>query len=298
MCQCVQRAPQWERRNEAEGEAVEPAVWQRGRLGLEGDTIYYEWSHRAVPDGAADTRPVVVLTHGAGGSHAAWYAQVPALVERYRVLTWDSRGFGNSTCNAGTVDASQSARDLGAVLDAAGVDPIEAVHLVGQSMGGWWVVAFALANPGRVRSLTLSDTPGGVWTPALQEHFRNFRAGGATLRSEVVGRHTALGETTQRTKPTLTFLYQQLGSFHEPPLGEIVKVLGRTATPVAELKGLKRPLLVIAGEEDQIFPPRLLAELANQLGARFVQLNGVGHSPYFEDPAAYNAALLSFLERA
>ncbi|MFN0025840.1 MAG: alpha/beta fold hydrolase [Acidimicrobiales bacterium] len=271
---------------------MEATLWQRGRLELEGDVIYYEWSHR----GDGDRRPVVVLTHGAGGSHAAWYAQVPTLAEHYRVLTWDSRGFGNSTCNAGTVDAAQSARDLDAILSAVAVDAPEPVHLVGQSMGGWWVVAFALATPGRVLSLTLSDTPGGVWTPALQEHFRTFRAGGGTLRSDVVGRHTALGETTQRTNPTMTFLYQQLGSFHEPPLGEIVKVLGRTSTPVADLKALGRPLLVIAGEEDQIFPPGLLAELAQQLGARFVQLDGAGHSPYFEDPEAYNAALLSFLE--
>lgn len=79
-------------------------------------------------------------------------------------------------------------------------------------------------------------------------------------------------------------------------LGEIVKVLGQTTTPISQVVGLGCPLLVIAGEEDQIFPPRLLAELAQQLGARFVQLDGVGHSPYFEDPEAYNAALLTFLE--
>ena len=55
------------------------------------------------------------------------------------------------------------------------------------------------------------------------------------------------------------------------------------------------PVLVVAGEEDAIFPAPLLRELAEQLGARYVELARAGHSPYFESPAAYNEALLAFL---
>lgn len=39
----------------------------------------------------------------------------------------------------------------------------------------------------------------------------------------------------------------------------------------------------------------MLAELARRLDARYVELAGADHSPYFEVPAAYNAALLDFL---
>ncbi|MEM9134544.1 MAG: hypothetical protein AAGE88_19500, partial [Actinomycetota bacterium] len=52
-----------------------------------GEDIYWELVHHG-PD---DDRPVVVLSHGAGGSHAVWYQQVPALGAVHRVLTWDSR---------------------------------------------------------------------------------------------------------------------------------------------------------------------------------------------------------------
>lgn len=47
-------------------------------------------------DGDPASQPVMVLTHGMGGSHASWDADVPELAERYAVLRWDVRGHGDS----------------------------------------------------------------------------------------------------------------------------------------------------------------------------------------------------------
>jgi len=268
--------------------ATAPTLIGKGTVERDGERVYYEWFHR----GEGDDRPVVVLTHGAGGSHASWFNQVPALAERFRVLTWDSRGFGNSTCVRGVVSAEVAVADLDAVLASAGVR--DAVHLVGQSMGGWWIVAFAMAHRHRVRSLTLSDTPGGIWTPALRDHFGTFQRGGG-LRSEVVGEHRALGATTMATQPTLAFLYQQLGSFHEPPMAAVGRAIVDTVVPVEAVRALDLPVLVIAGEQDEIFPASGLRELAGLVGARYVELAGAGHSPYFETPGPFNEALLEFL---
>lgn len=266
-----------------------PTLLVRGRLARDGEELFYEWFHR----GETDDRPVVVFTHGAGGSHAVWYNQVPAMAERFRVLTWDSRGFGNSTCRSGHLSAEQAAADLAALLTHVGV--LDAVHLVGQSMGGWWITAFALAQPDRVRSLTLSDTPGGLWTPALREQFAAFQKAGGLRFADVMGRHGALGETTMDNQPTLTLLYQELGSFHEPPMAEVGRVVSSTTVPIEQFRALAIPLQVIAGDEDRIFPAAQLRQLAELLGARYDELPGAGHSPYFETPAAYNAALAAFL---
>jgi len=265
----------------------------RGRIEREGEELFYEFFDRVGAGDGPDERPVVVLTHGAGGSHAVWYNQVPALAERFRVLTWDSRGFGNSTCRSGRLSADVAVADLGAILDEVGVDG--PLHLVGQSMGGWWSVAFALAHPSRVRTLVLSDTPGGIWTPAMREHFASFQRAGGLSFGEVVGRHGALGATTQRTNPTLTFLYQQLGSFHTPPMAEVGRVVSGTGFTVEAVRAVGARLAVIAGDEDQIFPPALLNELAGLLDATYVELPGAGHSPYFETPEAYTSALLGLL---
>ena len=261
-----------------------------GRVERDGESIYYEW---AVADDT-DDRPVVVLTHGAGGSHAVWYHQLIALSSRYRVLTWDSRGFGNSTCNSGVLTVDQAVADLAAVLDAVGVDG--PVHLVGQSMGGWWVSAYAIADPERGLSLTLSDTPGGVWTDELREFFATFRSSTHPGPARVAS-HFALGRTTLRTRPDLAFLYQQLGSFHQPPMAEVAKIVSVSVEPAA-LTALGFPLNVIAGAEDSIFPAPMLESIATMLGAAYREIAQAGHSPYFESPAAYNEALFALLGRA
>ena len=111
-----------------------------------------------------------MLTHGAGGTHAAWFQQVPTLAATgFRVITWDCRGFGNSTFTSGVHGSAAAVADMAAVLDATGTP---GAHLVGQSMGGWWVTAFTVAQPARTHSLTLSNTVGGLWTTALLEYFR------------------------------------------------------------------------------------------------------------------------------
>ena len=61
---------------------------QSGFVEHDGERIYFE------SVGAGDT---VVLSHGAGGTHAVWYQQVVVLAQKYRVVTWDQREFGRST---------------------------------------------------------------------------------------------------------------------------------------------------------------------------------------------------------
>ena len=87
-----------------------------GMLSRDGEEIYWELV-RDAEGGSSDERPVVVLSHGAGGSHAVWYQQIPEIGEKYRVVTWDSRGFGNSTNNTTQLAPEKAAHDLAAVLD-------------------------------------------------------------------------------------------------------------------------------------------------------------------------------------
>ncbi len=261
-------------------------TWRTGTVSSGGEQIY--WEH------AGKSGPVVVLTHGAGGSHAVWFQQVPALLAAgYQVLTWDSRGFGNSSYSTGVIGAEAAAIDLVAVLDHLGLtDP---VHLVGQSMGGWYVTEFALTNPGRTRSLALCDTIGSLYTDELRQVLADFRSrgglGGGGM-APVVGSTIA----ASRADTTMAFLYQQLGTFHSPPLDEIGKVLGGAEHTHAEVSALGVPVLVLAGDSDPIFPPAPLKRMSELIdGAAWVEIADAGHSPYFEQPQAFNKALLDFL---
>jgi pimeloyl-ACP methyl ester carboxylesterase len=260
--------------------------WRSGTVTSGGETIYYEL---AGDDGA----PVVMLTHGAGGSHAAWFQQVPALVDAgYRTLTWDCRGFGNSTFVSAAHGCDAAVADMAAILADT---KIERVDLIGQSMGGWWVTAFTLAHPARVRTLTLSNTVGGLWTDALFQHFATLTPDAAG-DDATLGSHPALSPSFAERDPAHAFLYQELNTFHTPPMPEVVQALAGTRVEHATLDALGVPILVITGTDDQLFPAKLVADSAARLEhARCVEIADAGHSPYFERPEEYNRAVLQFL---
>ena len=211
------------------------------------------------------------------------------------MVTWDSRGFGNSTNNTAQLAPEKAAHDLAAVLDEL---EISDAHLVGQSMGGWHVSAFLALFSGRVRSVTYADTVGALWTDDLRGAYQEFRASGGlqgTRELPLVGGHLALWAGAADRDTAHAFLYQALGSFHSPPLDRLAEVLEFTIRH-SDFEDLNIPVLFIAGEYDQIFPASMLRDSANRIrGAQFVEIPDAGHSPYFEQPAAWNLALLEFL---
>jgi pimeloyl-ACP methyl ester carboxylesterase len=262
--------------------------WRTATVDSGGEDIYYEVT------GEDDAR-TIVLSHGAGGSHAAWFQQVPALADTgHRVVTWDCRGFGRSTYRTGTHGAAAAVADIEAVLGAIGAERID---LCGQSMGGWWVTAYTMSHPQRVRSLTLSNTVGGLWTDALEAHFLES-ATKPPSGSDRLGEHTALSPAFAAREPARAFLYQELNTFHTPPMGDVLKALMGARLAHADLDALGIPILMITGSADQLFPAPLIVDNAARLAnATLVEIPDAGHSPYFERPDEYNDALLRFLEK-
>ena len=256
-----------------------------GFIESDGERIYYE----SVSEG----EPALVLCHGAGGNHAVWYQQVPVFGRYRRVISWDHRGFGRSSARGGPTRPELAVRDLGAVLAAAGVSgPID---LVGQSMGGWTALGFALAEPARVRRLVLADTPGGIMTVELVAALRAL--GPAPLAAPgALGLHPALGESLALRDPARAYLYQMLGAFGEPELTKIGPALFGTIIADERLAALAGRVDFVVGAEDALFPPAAIrASAAKVPEARVALIPDAGHSPYFEQPEAWNRAVAEFL---
>jgi pimeloyl-ACP methyl ester carboxylesterase len=262
--------------------------WRTGTVESGGESIYYE----VIGD---DDAPTVMLTHGAGGNHAIWFQQVPALAAAgYRVVTWDCRGFGKSTFQSGRHGCDAAVADMVAILDAAGV---ERAHHVGQSMGGWWVNAFTLANPNRVITLTLTNTPGGLWTDEARAALAE-RASAGTDEQERMGTHPALAPTFGDRDPARAFLYQELNTFHTPPMAAVAGAVFGESVEHSALDALGIPILMITGTDDELFAPEFIAQNAARIdNADLVVIDDAGHSAYFERPDEYNTALLAFWEK-
>jgi pimeloyl-ACP methyl ester carboxylesterase len=168
------------------------------------------------------------------------------------------------------------------------------IDLVGQSMGGWAALGFALAEPARVRRLVLADTPGGIMTPELVAGLRAIRPSAAP---DPLGVHPALGASLVARDPARAYLYQMLGAFGEPEVAKIAPALFGTVVPDPALAALAGRVLFVVGAEDALFPPAAIrASAARVPGARVVEIADAGHSPYFEQPEAWNRAVAEFLE--
>jgi pimeloyl-ACP methyl ester carboxylesterase len=228
-----------------------------------------------------------------GGNHAVWFQQVPVFARTYQVVTWDQRGFGRSTNRRGEAGPEAGAADIVALLDHLEIDR---AHLVGQSMGGWAVLGCALRAPDRVSSLVITDSTAGVMTDRIAE----IVTGGtrASLPQPVLGSHPAIGARFSARDPVATFLYQEIGSFRDPSVtdADMVVRLYTTRYPTPDVEALRMPVLLVVGAEDDLIPPEAVHELAKLIpGARVVEIPEAGHSPYFEQPEAWNEAVLSFL---
>jgi 3-oxoadipate enol-lactonase len=238
--------------------------------------------------------PPLVLTHGAGGNHASWFQQVATFSDRYQVITWDHRGFGRSGRDDGVGDIAVSVADLTAVLDAAGV---ARAHVVGQSMGGWTALGFALRESTRVATLTLCDTVAGISTPAVQQNWTDYVARvRARPVSNALGDLPAIGRRFVRDDPTGAALYQAIGSLNAELTPATLGTLLTTTWPPDAVASMACPTLFIVGDDDEIFPPAIIRDVAATIaGSRVVEIAGAGHSPYFETPAAWNEAVAAFL---
>jgi 3-oxoadipate enol-lactonase len=130
----------------------------------------------------------IVLVHGLAESAEAWYAWVPHLARKFRLVRPDLRGFGRSTPMARDFAWSLDglADDLARLIDALGHGP---VHLVGAKIGSTIGTRFAATHPDILRTLTLIGLPvvGSRKRPGLDPETHGVRAWARSSMEERLG---------------------------------------------------------------------------------------------------------------
>jgi pimeloyl-ACP methyl ester carboxylesterase len=245
----------------------------------------------------AGAGPAIVFLHGIGSGSEGWEAQLAHFGKAHRAIAWDAPGYGGSGDLEPLAPAAADYADaLAGLLDALN---IERVTLVGNSLGALMSAAFVHRYPARVSALVLSDAASGH--ARLDAEDRNEKlmqrlddvaelgpAGMAEKRaSKLIG---SAAETGARNK-----VVRVMSKIRPKGYGQAARMLS-LADIFAELQGCRAPALVVCGAEDQATPPESNRKIAAALpGARFELLAGIGHLPYAEAPARFNALVGEFL---
>lgn len=244
-----------------------------------GESIYYEITGSGTP---------VVLCHGLGGNHAIWWRQIETLAAEHTVVTWDQRGFGNSTADTGKVDIASAAGDLLTLLEVLG---IEDAHVVGQSMGAFVALRAALIDDSRMESLTFS-TSLVACDPA---HTMSLMSVVGTRPDR--NQHPVLSHSFSSEQIDLGILYNLISSFGAKPTSAMMlQSMADTRFTDTEIQSLSVPVSFIAAEHDHVCPPDVVGEARDRFeGASLRVLPGAGHSAYYEVPELWNQAVLDII---
>ncbi len=256
---------------------------------IEGRELYYE-------DSGGDGRAVLLL-HGFPLESAMWAPQIEALGGEYRIIAPDLPGFGRSAPPqdpmtwrlSGYADAAKG------LLDRLG---IERVVLGGFSMGGYAAFSFLRRHPGVAEALVLVDTRSGADSLEAKEARTTQQEEVQATGIEALAERLLAGLLAPKNLGDPLLCRRVRALMEQPASGYVaaLEAMKRRHDVTPELGRIELPTLVVVGAEDQLTPPPVVRAMAEAIpGARLVEIPGAGHLSNFEEPAAFNEALASFL---
>jgi (E)-2-((N-methylformamido)methylene)succinate hydrolase len=259
----------------------------------------------AAPDGTAfsltgEGSQTVVLIHGLGLNRAMWQWQHTALAQRYRVLSYDLYGHGESPPPPAAPSLALFSGQLSALLDHLGIDR---AAVVGFSLGGMIARRFAMDHGGRLWGLAILNSP-HARTPqareAVQARVRQAAKDGpgATIDAAL---ERWFGDAFRAGRPDVTDLVSRwVLANRKETYAPIYQVLVDGVDElVAPSPPITVPALVMTGSEDHGNSPAMSAAIAAEIpGSRLVIADGLRHMGLAEKPRVFTRELLSFLAAA
>jgi pimeloyl-ACP methyl ester carboxylesterase len=248
-------------------------------IDLNEAALHYEERGKGAP---------LILIHGGLASSSQWEPIVPELAGGFRVITPDSRGHGRSTSPAGELSYARIADDTAALIAALGLQ-----HPV---VGGW-------SDGGQVTLELGARHPAAAAALIVGAAYPDFDAGG--LREA----HRALLGADERGVPDSAHIDAELGEFADeikalhPGGDEQWRALVRQTAPMwldyqglrpDELRAIRTPVLVLAGDRDELVPLDLAVSLYRTLpSAELAVCPSLSH----DGPTPERASVLASLIR-
>lgn len=269
-------------------------------LSINGFRCHYQYQEHA--KGA----PCVVFLNGIMSALESWTGQVP-VVQRLgcNTLQFEYRGQWRSEMTPGPYSMQTHVDDLKALMAALG---IERAHFVGTSYGGMTAMKFASQHPGMVESLLLITTTALIrlLPYSIISTWRREAAANSIENLLLTALPDLYSEACMQANPNL--ISERLANFRAvvnelPHFCAGQALLNDAQFPelsdgslLAAIATIRCPTLVLAAEQDRLYPPCDSAAIVKQIpGAHYLLVPGAGHALVAERPQVVNLTLAGHL---
>jgi 3-oxoadipate enol-lactonase len=238
--------------------------------------------------------PWMLLSNSLGTNLGMWQPQMAALLEKFRVLRYDTRGHGLSDVPPHAASMAELGQDVLALLDFL---DIAETRFCGLSMGGMIGMWLGINHPDRIVRLALCNTAPRIAPPELwNTRIALVNANGMeSIAANVINRWFT--ENYQAHAPTDVASVKQM-LLDTIPAGYAASCAAiRDMDQRDQLHLIGLPTLVISGTHDAATPPqdgKLIVERV--AGARYVELDAA-HLSNWERTAEFNSALMDFMTK-
>ncbi len=227
--------------------------------------------------------------------------QIDVLKEKYRCITFDFRGQGQSEVTPSGYDMDTLADDAAALIEELECDPC---HFAGLSMGGFTGMRLAIRRPDLLKSLILMETSAD---PEPQENIGRYRL------LNFISRWFGMGLVANRVMPIMfgqKFLNdpnrveereewkQRLASNHKVGISRAVNGVINRDGVYGKLDEITTPTLIIVGDQDVATVPAKSERMHGRIkDSQLVVIPGAGHTSTVEEPEAVLAAISEFVAK-
>ncbi len=240
----------------------------------------------------------LVLIHAVGDNRNTWFNQVPVFSRRYRVITYDMRGFGETECGETDFTVPDLVKDLHALMLALGVAQ---ASFVGHSLGGKIALDLAIGHPEMVKSLIFANSSPALTPPSPE----NAAYLNETLQLIEQGDMQKLAESSMRTFVAPDFKLNNPAAYQKyleiklqnklDGVAKITKATLQSPRVPSDLGKVKCPVLLIVGKYDRGAFVEGAANIHKALADSSLVTLPTGHAGAVEAPQEFNAAVLGFL---